>query len=607
MLAAKNEFAMLQLELDALLVEKKYFDDYLKTNPTIKPFKALLKLSPTQIVDLWIEFQWRIDQGENINFFYKLKNLFKYGIYSFSFYKNEHQAIITFLQNQYYTLKETELSERIYNLKTKLNDSKFDQELASYSKQSMVLFKNNLAKRYKNSKREQFSLETALWKEFKRFIQEYPIVLSTTHSLRSCAEKNFLFDYVIMDEASQIDIITGALALSCAKNTVIVGDLKQLPNVVPNDIKQISDEIFIKSKLNTAYHYADNSILSSISSLLKDVPKTLLKEHYRCHPKIIGFCNQKFYQNQLIIHTQNNNTKNPLTIYKTVKGNHARGTFNQRQIDVILKEILPVHLNDGQEIGIVSPYRKQVNRIQQQVEDNSIAIDTVHKYQGREKDIIVLSTVVNIVNDFVDDPNLLNVAVSRAVNKLVVVISNSDRNQNSNIGDLIKYIEYNNFQIIQSNIHSIFDLLYSCYANRLNKIMLTRKRISKYESENLMNILIENVLLQSNFLSLKVATHIPLKMLVRNTMLLSNKEIKFSMNEWSHIDFVIFNKLDKRAILAIEVDGYAFHKENSKQKERDNIKDSVLKKIGLPIIRFATNESREEERLIKKLNEVLTP
>jgi superfamily I DNA and/or RNA helicase len=59
-------------------------------------------------------------------------------------------------------------------------------------------------------------------------------MLSTTHSLRKCASENYLFDYVIIDEASQVDIVTGALALSCAKNVVIVGDLKQLPNVVNN-------------------------------------------------------------------------------------------------------------------------------------------------------------------------------------------------------------------------------------------------------------------------------------------------------------------------------------------------------------------------------------
>ena len=89
------------------------------------------------------------------------------------------------------------------------------------------------------------------------------------------------------DEASQVDIVTGALALSCAKNAVIVGDLKQLPNVVTSEVEKITKQVFESFELHSAYSYADNSLLSSIVNLYEDIPKTLLKEHYRCHPKII--------------------------------------------------------------------------------------------------------------------------------------------------------------------------------------------------------------------------------------------------------------------------------------------------------------------------------
>ena len=72
-----------------------------------------------------------------------------------------------------------------------------------------------------------------------------------------------------------------------------------------------------------------------------DAPTTLLREHYRCHPKIIDFCNQKFYNGQLIIMTKDNNEPDALTMYRTVAGNHARGRTNQRQIDVIQQEVIP--------------------------------------------------------------------------------------------------------------------------------------------------------------------------------------------------------------------------------------------------------------------------
>ena len=87
---------------------------------------------------------------------------------------------------------------------------------------------------------------------------------------------------------------TGALALSCAKNAVIVGDSKQLPNVVTEDVAKRTDIIFDNHNINEAYRFSKNSFLESICNLISDVPQTLLREHYRCHPKIIGFCNQKF-------------------------------------------------------------------------------------------------------------------------------------------------------------------------------------------------------------------------------------------------------------------------------------------------------------------------
>ena len=82
-----------------------------------------------------------------------------------------------------------------------------------------------------------------MWKNSEDFIKDYPVVLSTTYSLRASLSSSFVYDYVIVDEASQVDLATGALALSCAKKTVIVGDLKQLPNVVNDEQKKITDKV----------------------------------------------------------------------------------------------------------------------------------------------------------------------------------------------------------------------------------------------------------------------------------------------------------------------------------------------------------------------------
>lgn len=608
MLETKNEAARLKQALAALQVEKKYFRTfYDETNEDIRPYRSLYKHNADTIIKLWFDYQQVAKKDKRIRITGKIKNLLRYGIYSFSFYKNSNEAIIAFLQKQYYERKEHELNERIQELDNSLEQFQFDTAMKKQSENSMKLFKANLAKRFSNGKKRFSYTKDALWKDFESFVSEYPVILSTTHSLRNCASKNYLFDYVIMDEASQIDIVTGALAMSCAKNTVIVGDLKQLPNVVPRKTAEETELIFKKYSIDTAYHYAENSILSSICKLYKNIPKTLLKEHYRCHPKIIGFCNQKFYDNELIVLTEEIKRENPLVVYKTAKGNHARGNYNQRQIDVILEEVFPEQIvNDSkQSIGIISPYRLQADTLKKVVGDKIIQVDTVHKYQGRERDIIILTTVVNEINEFVDNPNLINVAISRAVDKLVVVVSDNEKNTNSNIGDLVRYIEYNNFEIIQSRIYSVFDLLYQCYSKRFFAVTKNRKKVSEYESENLMNAVIEKVLSRPEFNNLGRTMHQPLKMLIRNPDKLDDDECRFAMNILTHTDFLIFNKLDKMPVLVVEVDGYAFHADNPKQLERDKMKDRILKKYGIPILRIGTNESGEEKRLHKKLSQVL--
>ena len=75
-------------------------------------------------------------------------------------------------------------------------------------------------------------------------------------------------------------------------------------------------------------------------------------------------------------------------------------------------------------------------------------------------------------------------------------------------------------------------------------------------------------------------------------------------NSLTHLDFLIYNKLSKYPILGIEVDGFKYHKEGTKQAERDKIKDKILDKYNLPLLRFKTNESNEEERLKNKLNQL---
>ena len=272
------------------------------------------------------------------------------------------------------------------------------------------------------------------------------MVLSTTYSIKGTLSIDHIYDYLIVEEASQVDLATGVLAFSCARNIVIVGDLKQLPNVLTEDA-------------------------------------------------------------------------------------------------------------------------------------------------------IILTSVDNVITDFVDDLHMLNVAVSRAVHSLAVVTSQDPRNDQTNYGDLMRYIEYNNFEVIQSQVYSVFDMLYQGYAEQRRVYLQKHKRVSEYDSENLMYSVIQGVLSEEAFSSIGCAVHISLATLVKNYEPLTEEERQYAHDPLTHVDFLLFNQMDKQPVLAIEVDGTGFHEAGSKQAERDIKKNSILEKCAVPLLRLRTDGSGEKEKI----------
>ena len=132
--------------------------------------------------------------------------------------------------------------------------------------------------------------------------------------------------------------------------------------------------------------------------------------------------------------TEDHDEPDTLCVFRTVEGQHHRGHINQRQIDVTMNEVLP-RMGDTapEDIGIIAPYRAQVKEFAKATHGKGLEVDTVHKFQGREKDTIIITTVDDEVTDFSDDPYLLNVAISRAKKKLCLVVSGNEQPADSNI------------------------------------------------------------------------------------------------------------------------------------------------------------------------------
>lgn len=600
----KNRISEIEQELLELQPEQYHFNEYYATFKGL-PNSELTGLSSQKILSLWLEYEDHIERKDKLGLLKKISIFFRFNRSALNLFLGEPELVIPYLQSQFYITKKTELLEEKAKLETELTSYSFDAKMEELAQKSLRLFQAELAKRYRwQDGRYVFEM-----KDFRGnsvvFNQEYPVVLSTTYSIKGTLSIEHVYDYLIIDEASQADLATGVLAFSCAKNVIIVGDLKQLPNVLTGEDIEAADEIWNRHSFDEMYHFATQSLLSSAVARWENVPAVLLREHYRCHPKIIGFCNQKFYQGQLIIMTEDHDESNVLTMYRTVAGNHARGHLNQRQIDVIKEEVLPFLEGEGyRDIGIITPYRDQVKAVAVQL-GSEYEVATVHKFQGREKDAIVLTSVDDVIGSFVDDPNMLNVAVSRAVKALVVVMSQDPQNDKTNYGDLARYISYNNCEIIDSSVFSVFDMLYKGYARQRWEYLKKHKRVSEYDSENLLYSVVEEILQKEEFQKVGCVIHASLVTLIRDYSLLNEEEKTYAKNPLTHVDFLLFNKMDKAPIMAIEVDGTSFHVAGSKQAERDARKDSIFQKCGIPLLRIRTNESGEERRIASMLSESL--
>lgn len=504
----------------------------------------------------------------------------------------------------FYAIQEEELGNKIAIAEKKLADINAESIISDITRLSLRLLKSHLAVHFQHG-RETLNEVGDIWRKGKDFLKDYPVVLSTTFSSRSCMGEYPLFDYVIMDEASQVSIETGVLALTCAHNAVIVGDTRQLPNVVKAEdkvrlrhIEQALRNLNTDFNVPPCYNCADNSFLSSVADVVPSLSITLLREHYRCHPDIINFCNRRFYNGELLIMTRKNDNDIPLSIITSSIGKHMIRKYNQREIDIITKECLP-KLGNQHDIGIIAPYNNQVNQIKAQHEELDVA--TVHKFQGREKDVIIFSVTDDKISEFADNANLLNVAVSRARDKFCLIVSGNKQERHGNIHDLMQYIRYCNGEIRESGLNSIFDNLEAVKFSRDE----CDKRISN-KAEFVTYGLIKEVLKEySDRHNLGCIPHYALRKLISDFSILDEEERKYTRHPGTHLDFIIYDKLTKEALMAVETDGYTYHNKHTKQHDRDLKKDRILIKYGLPIVRLVTNSCEEHTKIIKTLEKLL--
>ena len=596
-LQAQNQVAFLQAQIDELTIEKGYLQQSQSENLSFDPQQlSKYQFSKEKITDL-LAYLHYLDQ-RRITFKDRIQLLLNFKIIRTKFISNwqKRQTIFNLLQLAYYDQQLNEKNSLLKRYQERLEQNQFHSLLADLTRFSMQYLKAHLSQTIDH--KVTFT-DKDYQQRFSEFTKRFPIIGSSTHSIINSLGQGALIDYLIIDEASQQDIIPGILGLGCAKNVIIVGDRKQLPHVPTKlDIKPPHEY----------YDCEKYSLLDSFIGLFQDkIPITLLKEHYRCHPKIIQFCNKQFYNDQLIPMTKDNGEQ-ALTLIVTAPGNHTRNLTNLRELDSLNK----VGWQDFTEenTGFIAPYNNQIDLSQEHL-PLDIVKATTHKFQGRECDNIIFSTVLDKKTskreklDFVDNPHLINVAVSRAKNKFILVTGNDVfTGNNKSIAALIRYIKYyaDNDHIYQSPVISAFDLLYEDYDKSLEALnSRLRKNDSEYKSEQIIAQLLREILEESTFQTINYHQQVHLEQLVSKTNNnFTERELEYMDNKAS-CDFVLYFKIGKNPIAVIEVDGG--HHNKPEQKKRDQLKNTILAKAGVPLLRIKTIESQIEEKIKQFLSQ----
>ena len=596
----------------------------------------LLRKSSGRILDYLAETTVRPYLPEGImGLFPRIRRYFKYG--RTKDLDTRDANIILSLERAFYSKRIEELKQKERRWQAEVGDSSSEEIREKYQESSRALLDLALWQRYANSARLVFDEDNKpIWKHTPEFLSEYPVVLTTCHSIRRNLSEGHLLDWVIIDEATQTNLHAAALAMSKARNVVVVGDLKQLGPIFDKNLESAS----ISSPL-PAYDVTAHSILSSVTELYgQELPRTMLHEHYRCMPEIIEFCNKMFYDGELIsMKSRKSDDQWPaLMVRKTAPGNHMRtlrraltkGTYSQREIDVV-EELMGGTVDGvdfremlrGEEsgsdymLGITTPYRLQADRLGEAIystadfPEMSSLSETIHKFQGRGAKAMILSTVVDesrlghMKLRFVDDPRMINVAVSRAKEKFILVTNHDEAPRSKIIKALIDYVRFQNpSQVTESGVLSVFDLLYKEYSERLNEFASRVHGDSRYKSENIVWTLLNDILAEPAYGLLEVVSQVRLRDLLPNLDRLNERQKKFACSV-SAIDFAVYHKVSRRMLLAVEVNGTRFHEDSPEQQVRDELKAQIIGIYGADMLVLRTNDSNIESTVRDRLDRVL--
>ncbi len=253
-----------------------------------------------------------------------------------------------------------------------------------------------------------------------------------------------LFDLLILDEASQIELPEAVPALGRAKSVVVVGDPKQMrytSQVLGPELEEIADRHHLDGPTRARFDVRVNSVFDAAAAI---APPTTLRTHYRSRLHIIDFPAKRFYGNQVDVATRHPRSEGIDAITELVVqgGEQDERGVNQRELDTVVAAVshrieLAAKGEYSGTVGVITPFPAQAQAIADAITAKhsaaeilslSLQIGAVDAFQGGERDVMIISLAVSPTSSraamlFVNDPNVFNVMITRARNENIVLTS----------------------------------------------------------------------------------------------------------------------------------------------------------------------------------------
>jgi len=268
----------------------------------------------------------------------------------------------------------------------------------------------------------------------RRIIKAAAVICTTNSTAGSEILKGEKFDFAVIDEATQSTEPSALIAVLKAKRFIMAGDHKQLPPTVLNE--------------EAACRSFTKSLFERLLALHGDKIRVMLDVQYRMNEEIAEFPNREFYDGKLKADEQvkrrtlrdilpesvdeDSEDVKPFLFIDTCdeleervrKGSTSRENPGEAKL---VKDVAERLLNRGirpEDIAVISPYDDQVAQIKRMLHVEGLEIKTVDGFQGREKEVVIVSFVRSNKSGtigFLKDLRRLNVSITRAKRKLVLI------------------------------------------------------------------------------------------------------------------------------------------------------------------------------------------